>query len=144
MTASALLVVHEAGTVDGPGDAEASAFVTHSRLHRARPDAVCVLHTHMPYATALALTEAGFDSQLSQNSVRFRGRYALLPTYGGLAIDDAEGDRLATAVTDGVRVVLLANHGVPIRWPTRPHCVLAGVCTAHAHDLPRERSRRPP
>jgi len=73
---------------------------------------VCVLHTHMPYATALALTEAGFDSQLSQNSVRFHGRYAVMPTYGGLVIDDAEGDRLAAAVTDGVRVVLLANHGV--------------------------------
>ena len=80
----------------------------------------------MPYATALALTEGGFDTQLSQNSVRFHGRYALLPTYGGLAIDEAEGDRMAAAVADGVRVVLLANHGV----------LVIGESVAHAwYDL---------
>ena len=48
------------------------------------PDAACVLHTHMPYATALALTETGFETRLSQNSVRFHGRYELMPEYGGL------------------------------------------------------------
>ncbi len=126
MTASQLLVVDEAGNVEGPGEAETSAFVIHSRLHRARPDAACVLHTHMPYATALALTEGGFDTQLSQNSVRFHGRYTLLPTYGGRAIDEAEGDRMAAAVADGVRVVLLANHGV----------LVIGESVAHAwYDL---------
>ena len=46
---------------------------------------------------------------MSQNSVRFHGRYALMPEYGGLGNDAVEGDRLAEAVADGVRVVLLAN-----------------------------------
>ena len=101
-----------AGHVVGDGEAESSAFFIHSRLHLARPDAACVLHTHMPYATALALTETGFETRLSQNSVRFHGRYALMPGYGGLVNDAVEGDRLAEAVADGVRVVLLANHGV--------------------------------
>ena len=71
LRASDLLVVDEAGNVIGDGEAEASAFFIHSRLHLAHPDAACVLHTHMPYATALALTETGFETRLSQNSVRF-------------------------------------------------------------------------
>jgi ribulose-5-phosphate 4-epimerase/fuculose-1-phosphate aldolase len=112
LRASDLLVVDEAGTVVGEGEAESSAFFIHSRLHLAHPDAACVLHTHMPYATALALTETGFETRLSQNSVRFHGRYALMPDYGGLVDDAVEGDRLAEAVADGVRVVLLPNHGV--------------------------------
>jgi ribulose-5-phosphate 4-epimerase/fuculose-1-phosphate aldolase len=126
LTASRLLVVDEGGVVEGEGEADPSGFFIHSRLHRARPDATCVFHTHMPYATALALTEAGFDTRLSQNSVRFHGRYALVSTYGGLAHDEAEGDRLAAAVADGVRVVLLANHGV----------LVVGESIAHAwYDL---------
>jgi ribulose-5-phosphate 4-epimerase/fuculose-1-phosphate aldolase len=75
----------------------------------------------MPYATALALTETGFETRLSQNSVRFHGRYALMPEYGGLVNDAVEGDRLAEAVADGVRVVLLANHGVLVIGESLAH-----------------------
>ena len=35
-------------------DLESSAWVIHAPLHRARPDAAAILHTHMPYTTALA------------------------------------------------------------------------------------------
>ena len=121
LRASDLLVVDEAGNVIGDGEAEASAFFIHSRLHLAHPDAACVLHTHMPYATALALTETGFETRLSQNSVRFHGRYELMPEYGGLVNDAVEGDRLAEAVADGVRVVLLANHGVLVVGESLAH-----------------------
>jgi ribulose-5-phosphate 4-epimerase/fuculose-1-phosphate aldolase len=44
--------------------------------------------------------------------VRFHGRYSFHGEYGGRIVDEEEGDRLAKAVGDGVRVVLLANHGV--------------------------------
>jgi ribulose-5-phosphate 4-epimerase/fuculose-1-phosphate aldolase len=121
LRASDLLVVDEGGNVVGAGEAESSAFFIHSRLHLAHPDAACVLHTHMPYATALALTETGFETRLSQNSVRFHGRYALLPEYGGLVNDAGEGDRLAEAVADGVRVVLLPNHGVLVVGESLAH-----------------------
>src|SRR6478609_10470901 len=111
MTASQLLVVDEAGNVERPGEAETSAFVIHSRLHRARPDAACVLHTHMPYATALAMTGGGFDTRASQNAMYFHGRIARL-AYGGLAEAEEEGARIAEALTDGVSVLLMDNHGV--------------------------------
>ena len=63
---------------------DTTAFTIHLGAHRARPDAACVLHTHMPYATALAMTEGGFDTRASQNAMYFHGRVARL-SYGGLA-----------------------------------------------------------
>ncbi len=36
------------------GQLDTTAFTIHLGAHRARPDAACVLHTHMPYATALS------------------------------------------------------------------------------------------
>ena len=52
---------------------ERTAFALHAAVHAARPDANCVVHTHMPYATALALTEEGLDTRLSQNAAKFHG-----------------------------------------------------------------------
>src|SRR3546814_8326880 len=54
LTASDLLLVDFAGKVlEGEGELETTAFCIHSRIHREHPRAACVLHTHMPYATAL-------------------------------------------------------------------------------------------
>ena len=56
ITASDLIVVDGEGNhIEGRHTIEPTAFFIHSRLHRARPDAKCVLHTHMPYATALTM-----------------------------------------------------------------------------------------
>ena len=80
----------------------------------------------MPWTTALACTMRGFETRLSQNATRFHGRLAFHTTYGGRIDDTAEGDQLAAAVADGVRVVLLANHGV----------LVVAVSVAHAwYDL---------
>jgi ribulose-5-phosphate 4-epimerase/fuculose-1-phosphate aldolase len=107
-----LLTVNVDGAlVDGDGQWETTAFVIHRAVHRARPDARCVFHTHMPYATALSMTECGLETRGSQNSMYFHGSIARLP-YGGLADADEEGDRIASAVAEGVSVVMLDNHGV--------------------------------
>jgi ribulose-5-phosphate 4-epimerase/fuculose-1-phosphate aldolase len=121
MRASDMLLVDGAGTVLA-GDAsllEATAFFIHSRVHRARADARCVLHTHMPYATALTALEGGRLEPVSQNSLRFVGITAYDEDeggYQGLALDAGEGDRMAKALTDK-RVLFLANHGVIVVGP---------------------------
>src|SRR2546428_3747538 len=56
VTASNLLTLDAEGKVlegEGEGEFEKTAFYIHSRIHLAHPRAACVLHTHMPYATAL-------------------------------------------------------------------------------------------
>ncbi len=125
VSASNLLALDAQGNVlEGEGEAEKTAFYIHSRIHLANPKAACVLHTHMPYATALTLTEPGRLEMVEQNALRFHDDIAYDDTYNGLVVDDAEGDRLAR-VLGGKRVLFLANHGVIVVGPT----------VAEAYDL---------
>ncbi|HVJ52254.1 MAG TPA: aldolase [Aliidongia sp.] len=113
-----LVVVDGAGKVlDGAGTVEATAFFIHSRLHRARVEAACVLHTHMPYATALTMIEGGRLEACHQNALLFHERIAYDDRYNGLALDDAEGDRMVECLGDR-RVLFLGNHGVIVTGRT--------------------------
>ena len=115
IAASSLLLVGDDGKlIEGDAPPEPTAFYIHWRLHRAAPQARCILHTHMPYATALTLTGVrGLDTTLSQNAMRFHGRVALDAHYNGLALDHSEGERIARAM-EGADVAFLGNHGVVV------------------------------
>ncbi len=118
VTASNLLALDAAGRVlAGEGEYEKTAFWIHSRIHLASPHAACVLHTHMPHATALTLLEDGRLEMVEQNALRFHDDIAYDDTYNGLVVDEAEGDRLAR-VLGTKRVLFLANHGVIVVGPT--------------------------
>jgi ribulose-5-phosphate 4-epimerase/fuculose-1-phosphate aldolase len=118
VTASNLLALDAAGNVlEGEDEYEKTAFYIHSRIHIANPRAACVLHTHMPYATALTLLEGGRLEMVEQNALRFHDDIAYDDTYNGLVVDDAEGDRLARAL-GGKRALFLANHGVIVVGPS--------------------------
>ena len=106
-----LMLDLDGAVVDGDGSAETTAFVIHRAVHRARADARCVMHTHMPCATAVSMTVGGLETRISQNSMMFHGHVARL-SYGGLADAEEEGDRIGKAVRDGVSVVMMENHGV--------------------------------
>src|SRR5690606_2071284 len=110
--ASDLLVVDAEGRVlEGEGEAETTAFYIHSRIHLANPRATCVLHTHMPYATALTMVEGGGLEWAGQSSLNFYDDVAYDRIYNGQVLDAAEGDRIAAALGDK-RVLFMANHGV--------------------------------
>ncbi len=111
--ASDFLLVDFAGTVlAGNGPVEDTAFHIHAPLHAARPDVRCVLHTHMPYATALSMLEAPALLMASQNAIGFDGLVALCD-YEGFALDSNEGARMARALGSKT-VLLLRNHGVVV------------------------------
>ncbi|HSU76818.1 MAG TPA: aldolase [Burkholderiales bacterium] len=118
VTASNLLALDAGGRLlAGDGEYEKTAFWIHSRIHLAHPHAACVLHTHMPHATALTLLEDGRLEMVEQNALRFYDDIAYDDTYNGLVVDEAEGDRLAR-VLGTRRVLFLANHGVIVVGPT--------------------------
>jgi len=118
VTASNLLGLDSEGRVAaGEGEYEKTAFYIHSRIHLANPHAACVLHTHMPNATALTLLEDGRLEMVEQNALRFHDDIAYDDIYNGLVVDNAEGDRLARALGTK-RVMFLANHGVIVVGPT--------------------------
>jgi ribulose-5-phosphate 4-epimerase/fuculose-1-phosphate aldolase len=95
----------------GRHEIEATAMFIHAAVHRIAGK-TCVMHTHMPYSTALTLISGhGFDTRLSQNAMRFYGRVSLDGRYGGLALGLREGERIARAMSDS-DVIFLGNHGV--------------------------------
>ena len=106
--------------VDGQGNklagdhaVEPTAMFIHAAIHRLCAKA-CVLHTHMPYATAFTLTtDRCLDTTLSQNAMRFHGRIAVDANYNGLALDASEGERIARAM-GAADVAFLGNHGVVV------------------------------
>ena len=116
--------------VDADGEAlagrhpvESTAMHIHSGIHRLARKAV-VLHTHMPYATALTLTQdRALDTAVSQHAMRFLGRLVIDPVYNGLALDQGEGERIARAM-GSADIAFLANHGV----------VVCGARMDHAFD----------
>lgn len=118
MQASDLLLVDADGTViEGSSAPEETAFHIHARIHLARPDQRCVLHTHMPYATALTMVEGGRVEPVHQTALRFHDRIAYDEGFNGLAFDGDEGERMARAL--GNRDLLfLANHGVIALGPS--------------------------
>ncbi|MDB5803328.1 MAG: hypothetical protein JWN73_650 [Betaproteobacteria bacterium] len=114
VTAADILLIDGQGRVlEGKHKLEPTAFFIHSHIHRANPHAKCVLHTHMPYATALTLIAGGRLEWCNQNALRYWGQIAYDDTYNGLALDDAEGERIA-AQLQGKSVMFMASHGITV------------------------------
>src|SRR2546426_4782350 len=103
--------------LEGKNAVEDTAFFIHSRIHVKHPTARAVLHTHMPYATALCIVEQGRLEMVSQNALQFYDRVAYLDDYAGLALDDCEGDRMAAAMGEKT-VLFLGGHGVIVTGST--------------------------
>jgi ribulose-5-phosphate 4-epimerase/fuculose-1-phosphate aldolase len=122
--ASDLVLLNSAGEiVEGRHTVEPTAFFIHWRIHKAHPRAACVMHTHMPYSTTLTLLESGRLDPLSQTSLRFHNRIAYDDDYEGLALDESEGDRMASKMGSS-QILFLAHHGI----------IVAGDSVAEAFD----------
>jgi ribulose-5-phosphate 4-epimerase/fuculose-1-phosphate aldolase len=96
--------------VTGRGLVEDTALYIHLSVHRLLPAARCVLHTHMPYATALGMLDDPRLEMAGQNALGFHDDIAYVE-YSGLAFDYSEGERLARAM-GSKSVLMLRNHGV--------------------------------
>jgi ribulose-5-phosphate 4-epimerase/fuculose-1-phosphate aldolase len=118
--ASDFLVVDFKGKVlSGQGVVEDTALYIHQPVHRLSPQGRCVLHTHMPYATALCMLENTRLEMAVQSALGFYNDVAYDPGYNGLAFDETEGERLARALGDK-SVLMMANHGVLVVGKTIP------------------------
>jgi len=98
-------------SLSGRGPIEDTALYIHLPVHRLAPQARCVLHTHMPYATALCMLENPHLEMAVQSALGFYDDIAYECDYNGLAYDHTEGERLARAL--GTKsVLMMRNHGV--------------------------------
>ena len=118
VTASSLLICDFHGrVVAGEGRPEATAFFIHAQLHRLNPRATAAFHTHMPHATALCMLEGEPFIWAGQTSLKFYERLAVDEHYNGLALDNAEGERIARAAGTA-DVLMLKNHGPLVLGPS--------------------------
>lgn len=109
-----LLDARDPDAGNGKASADATAWFIHAHLHVALPHARCILHTHMPNATALSCLKEFSFPPLEQNAMRYFGRVAWDNTFNGMALDDDEGRRIASALGGDKYVLMMANHGVTV------------------------------
>jgi ribulose-5-phosphate 4-epimerase/fuculose-1-phosphate aldolase len=124
LTPADLMVVNENGVVvEGKHKVEPTAFFIRGRIHLGKRKK-CVLHTHMPFATALTLLDGGeLDVFANQSAMRYYGRIGYDREYGGVALANEEGDRISNALGNN-DVVFMQHHGV----------IVCGDNTAYTFD----------
>jgi len=125
VTASCFMEVSFGGAVlAGEGHVEQSCYCIHAPIHRLVPQAACVMHTHMPFASALTRLKDMELKPIGQTEVGVLRKVAYDDDYAGPAFDPAEGERLAGLFGDKT-VLFMANHGVAV----------VGRTVAQAYDM---------
>ena len=102
------------GTAEPGAPRPSSEWRMHAAIYAARPDAVAIVHTHSPKATALAC--AGLGLPAFHYMIALAGgdvRCVPYATFGTAELAEHALEGLA-----GRRAVLLANHGVVAIGPT--------------------------
>ena len=111
ITASSLVRVDEAGNKrsESPFPVNPAGFVIHSAVHAARPDVVCVLHTHTVAGVAVSAQREGLlpVSQQSTVALASLGYH----DYEGIAVRDDEKPRLQRDLGNNTHLIL-RNHGL--------------------------------
>jgi len=114
VTASSLVAVDVAGSPVRPTQypVNRAGFVIHSAIHRALPEAHCVMHTHTTTGMAVACLKSGLAHD-SFYGAMLHGRVAY-HDFEGITVDEAEQARMLASI-GGRRVVILRNHGL-LAW----------------------------
>lgn len=132
VTASSLVKMDMDGNVLGdPGRFNNAGFTIHSGVYKARPDAMCVMHTH---------TRAGAGVSLLRNGLRPISQDAL-SVYDdvvyheyGVPASVEECEALGRSCQNGTCVVLL-NHGLLTFGPTVPGTFMRMYMLERASEL---------
>jgi len=112
VTASSLVAVDANGQALGSGGDQPvnpAGFNLHSCIHEARPDAMCVLHTHSVAGMAVGALAEGL-LPLNQHAMQFFDRIGY-HDYEGLVTNPEEQQRFATDLGEA-NALVLRNHGL--------------------------------
>jgi len=101
------------------------AIHIHTELHRSRPDARVVVHSHPMYASVLAAVPE-LPELVHQNSSILADQMVLVNDYDGEVDTPLAGGALAEAIGDAT-VALLVSHGVIVTAPTMQEAIYKSV-----------------
>ncbi|KAK0609679.1 class II aldolase/adducin domain protein [Bombardia bombarda] len=109
---SDLILVDDTGlVVQGNEPVNTAAFTIHAAIHRARPDVHAACHAHSVYGKAFSVFGRELE-MLTQDSLRFYKSHGVYRHFGGVVVDREEGERIAAALGEGGKAVILQNHGI--------------------------------
>lgn len=113
MKASDMVHINEEGQVIGGNKVavNAAGFQIHSAIHRARPDLNAACHCHSVAGKAWSAFGKPLDI-INQDSCTLYGIQAVYESFGGVVLEDEESERVAAAMGDKARVIILQNHGL--------------------------------
>ena len=121
ITASSLVKIDVEGNVVWKPNTDyglnVSGYVIHGAIHKARPDAKCIIHTHTRAGIAVSAMACGL-LPLSQTSIRFHGHIGY-HDYEGPAVDLDERERLVRDLGPH-DAMIMRNHGLLTCGPTIP------------------------
>src|SRR3954469_7266499 len=143
MRASDLVKIDLHGNVVEDGDissrrVNAAGFTIHSAIHMARPDLMCVVHTHTQAGIAVSAMQEGL-LPLSQHALKFYGRIGY-HGYEGIALDLDERERLVRDLGPTHKAMILRNHGLLVGGTSIPEAfhmiyMLERACAAQVDAL---------
>jgi len=142
MRASDLVKIDLDGNVVEEGDishrrGNVAGFTIHSAIHMARPDLMCVVHTHTQAGIAVSAQQDGL-LPISQHALKFYGRLAY-HGYEGIALDLDERERLVADMGQH-KAMILRNHGLLVGGTSIPEAfhmiyMLERACAAQVAAL---------
>jgi ribulose-5-phosphate 4-epimerase/fuculose-1-phosphate aldolase len=120
VTASNLVKIDVEGRkldAHNPHPVNPAGFTVHAAIHRHRPDAHCVMHTHTTTGSAVACTATG----LAQNNFYSAQLHGLVAyhDFEGITVHAEEAPRLLAAMGDKP-LLILRNHGLLACGATLP------------------------
>lgn len=114
LTASSVIVCDLDGQVlQRTGELRKVTFHIHARIHMRRPEAVCVMHVHPQYLTALALLEDPRLALVHHGNLLLNDRVAIDLAGDQPVGDNQEGDRIADLMK-GKNILVMGGHGVTV------------------------------
>ena len=104
-----MVLVDEDLQTGARGDGANPGVRFHIWIYRNRPDVKAIVHTHAPYASALAATGKPLKT-IHMDSAMLHGT-AHLPEWPGVPVADDEG-RIISGALGSAKTILLSNHGL--------------------------------
>lgn len=89
----------------------AAGFSIHAAIHKARPDIVAACHTHSMYGKAYSAFGKPLD-MINQDVCLFHNRHVVFSNFGGIALDEREGEEIAESLGATGVAAILQNHGL--------------------------------
>ncbi|WP_296559419.1 aldolase [Pigmentiphaga sp.] len=127
-----LLVDEDLNVLEGGGMPNpANRF--HSWLYRTRPDIRCIVHSHAPHVSALAMLEVPLAVSHMDTCVLY-DQCAFLKKWPGIPVGNEEGEIISAALGDK-KAVLLAHHGLVVTGATVEEACVLGVMFERAARL---------